>query len=101
MKFYQSHESDEKFCQDKRPQNQKYWNSDAQQFVSQILRNLELSGIDYWVLIIIQLLFAIATLMPILIHICVSSTRRIIQAWKTIREEIGSYPAPLNDQGPQ
>ena len=60
----------------------------AQSFVSQTIKAIEPSGIDYWTFIVIQLFFAIATLVPIFTHLCVNATRLLVQGWIAIREEL-------------
>lgn len=60
----------------------------AQSFVSQTIQFIEPSRIDYWTFIVIQLLFAIATLVPIFTHLCVNVIRLIVQGWIAIRDEL-------------
>lgn len=60
----------------------------AQWTVDQIVNSLQLAGINYWVLITIQLLLAIATLVPILAHISVSVIRCLVKTRIAIEKEL-------------
>ena len=62
--------------------------------VNQVISGLQLDGIDYWLLMAIQLLFAVATFVPILTHICVGIVRRLVQALIVIRNELKRLKNP-------
>ena len=66
----------------------------AQWGVDRLVDGFQLSGIDYWTLLAIQLLFAVATLVPILIHICVSTMRTVVEGWIAMREELNKIGIP-------
>jgi len=53
-----------------------------------VIKRLELSGIDQWQLNTFQLLFAIATLIPIASYVIKDSAVIIIRTWRAIRSEI-------------
>ena len=58
--------------------------------IDEIAAYFRLDGIDYWGLIIFQWLFAIATLIPIASYIFKNSIIAIVDAWRTIKQEIHS-----------
>lgn len=59
----------------------------VQWLVGQVIGSLPLYGIDDWTLLVVQLLFAIATLVPIVAHICVTIIRTVIEAREIIRRD--------------
>jgi hypothetical protein len=63
----------------------------VQQFFDQLVSNLQLFGVERGILIVIQLLFAILTLVPILTHICLSLIRSLKEARLLIWEELSMY----------
>ena len=60
----------------------------AQWTVDQVVNSLQLAGINYWVLVTIQLLLAIATLAPILAHTSVSVIRCFVKMRIAIEKEL-------------
>ena len=60
----------------------------VQWLVNQLISNLPLSWIDGWMLLLLQFLFAIATLVPIIAHVGVNVVRHIVHSWNAIQEEM-------------
>ena len=60
----------------------------VQWFVDQMISYFQLSWIDDWTLLLIQLLFAIGTLIPIVMHISVNMVRHLVEGWKAITVEL-------------
>lgn len=59
-----------------------------QWFVNQkIIANLNLSGIDEWMLITFQVLFSIATLIPVIAYIGIDVCKVILRSWAQIQQE--------------
>jgi len=52
-----------------------------------VIANLKLSGVDKWVLLIFQIIFAISTLAPVIVYTYTDIRLMIIQAQKRIRRE--------------
>lgn len=59
----------------------------TQWLVNKFIANLELSGIDEWVLLNFQLLFAISTLVPPVIYIYVDTRIMLLRASRRIQRE--------------
>jgi len=53
-----------------------------------VIKNLGLRGVDYWMLLIFQVIFAISTLIPIIIYIYVDIRVMITRAQFIIHAEI-------------
>jgi len=53
-----------------------------------VIANLELSGVDRLVLSVFQVIFAISTLAPVIIYICVDISVMIFRARRRIQREI-------------
>ena len=60
----------------------------VQCLVKHIVDRLELSGIDQWVLRTFQVIFAVSTLVPVIIYIYVDIRVMIIRAGRQLRREI-------------
>lgn len=58
-----------------------------QWLVSKVIISLELSGIDQWMLYLFQLLFAISTLVPVIIYIYVDIRVMVLRARRRIQYE--------------
>lgn len=58
----------------------------VQSWVANFVNSLQLTGIDYWISIAIQYLFAISTLIPIATYIFVNNARKILHAWQAIKK---------------
>ena len=61
-----------------------------------IISNLGLSGIDEWVLITFQILFAVSTLAPVIVYIYVDVRIMILRAQRRIVLEIAGSENPDN-----
>jgi hypothetical protein len=59
----------------------------VQWLVNKVVANLELSGIDRWVLSLFQILFAISTLAPVITYIYVDIRIMLLRAQRKIRRE--------------
>ena len=68
----------------------------VQVLIDQTLSNLQLPWVDSRVLVAIQLLFAITTLVPILIHICVNVSHSFAQGYISIRKELDELRATFS-----
>ena len=55
--------------------------------VDYVIKKLELSGIGYWMLVIFQVVFAISTLVPVIIYIWLDISVMVIRAGKKIKQE--------------
>lgn len=53
-----------------------------------IINRLRLTGVDSWVLLVFQIIFAISTLIPIIVYIYVDIRIMIVRAQYAIRQEI-------------
>lgn len=60
----------------------------GQWLIDQVICQVQLSWIDHYTLLMIQVLFAIATLVPIVVHSCVNLVQHVVQGWKAIQEEM-------------
>ncbi len=59
----------------------------TQWLTNNIINSLNLSGIDKWVLIIFQVLFAISTLTPVIVYIYADIRIMILRAQRRISQE--------------
>ena len=64
-----------------------------------IVKKLGLSGVDQWMLITFQVIFALATLAPVIIYVYVDIRVMIIRAGRQIRQEAQSDEASGNVGG--
>ncbi len=55
---------------------------------NQVIANLPLTGVDWLVLLVFQILFAVSTLMPVVIYICVDISKMFLRARRAIQREI-------------
>ena len=56
--------------------------------VDQAICYVPLARIDSYTLLVLQVLFAIATLVPIIAHIAVNVVRHVVKGYKAIQEEM-------------